>query len=320
MDLTPEERRGRQRPKPSEAGASILVPERYRFRSSCEVRDLVERVSDLFKAIPPRTARAAARLLLQWAECPVDANLALALDAVARGEVGSSRLQPVVVHEDLGSHPALEPAAAAAGRGRGNLARVPVRSSRLRRIGTNRRSERGKSKNRAYVREVTLVYRLARVPDWVDGTKPVTASRDAWPYFRRLEKKVREHLMALYPDGANMPMAVETLHVGSLCETPCCPGELFRTALHLGAAGIIVAHNHPSGVASPSSGDKVSFAHLKEMGRQLGFYALDSLIIVPGSYYSLADADCLGFVRSCRQRSFPPGPPPKEGQPAVQCC
>lgn len=139
-----------------------------------------------------------------------------------------------------------------------------------------------------FVREVRLGWKWARVPEWLDATKPVISSKDAWPYFLPLERRVRETVMALYLRGS-MPIAREVVHVGTMTRCDLCPGEILRSALHLAATVVIVAHNHPSMSAQPSLEDAHAFENLKKAAALLGITVHDSLIIVPGAYVSLSD-------------------------------
>ena len=168
---------------------------------------------------------------------------------------------------------------------------------RILKVAMTGRTEVGHSRP-GYVREVTLTYRWVRVPEWLETTTRVYGARHAWPFFRsRLENRVREALMALYLSASNVPLAVEVVHVGSMAETPCDPAEILRSALQLGARGVIVAHNHPSGSPRPSYMDEHSFDRLKEAGELLGIQILDSLIVVPGTYYSIVDGRNLAKVQ-----------------------
>lgn len=173
-----------------------------------------------------------------------------------------------------------------------------------------------------YIREVSLVYKWARVPEWLDTTQAVTSSRKAWPYFRPLEQRVRETLMVLYLNQCRLPLAREVVSVGALTYALASAGEILRSALHVGAAGVIVAHNHPSGSSTPSPDDEIFFDRLKEAGDLVGVSVPDSLIIVPGSYFSLADSrslkQAMAFYRERRggssRRSVRPQPPRQRGR------
>lgn len=82
-------------------------------------------------------------------------------------------------------------------------------------------------------------------------------------------------------------IACQVVHIGS--KTECClhPAEIFRAALKLGAARILVAHNHPSGSLEPSSQDIEVTQHLVDSGKALGIPVLDHLIIGNGDWLSI---------------------------------
>ena len=61
-------------------------------------------------------------------------------------------------------------------------------------------------------------------------------------------------------------------------------GEVFATALKVGAKSIVVAHNHPSGNATPSAQDQELTAALKKLGEALGVTILDHLIVRNDSF------------------------------------
>jgi DNA repair protein RadC len=63
--------------------------------------------------------------------------------------------------------------------------------------------------------------------------------------------------------------------------------ELFADALRVDAAGIILAHNHPSGQCRPSEGDIIATRRLQEIGRALDIALIDHLIFTPEAVYSM---------------------------------
>ena len=67
--------------------------------------------------------------------------------------------------------------------------------------------------------------------------------------------------------------------LGEATTTTVDPGEVFSAALGVGAKAIVVAHNHPSGDATPSAQDKVLTAELTRLGSVLGVEVLDHLIV-----------------------------------------
>ena len=89
----------------------------------------------------------------------------------------------------------------------------------------------------------------------------------------------REEFVALFLDAKNRVMSVHTVAVGSLSLCIVHPREVFKAAILANAAGIIVAHNHPSGDPTPSREDRELTDRLCEAGRILGVAVLDHIIV-----------------------------------------
>jgi DNA repair protein RadC len=71
------------------------------------------------------------------------------------------------------------------------------------------------------------------------------------------------------------------------------PREVFRLAIAFGAAGIIVAHNHPSGDPTPSADDRAITRQLVDAGRLLDIPVYDHLVLGAERYVSFAEAGLL---------------------------
>lgn len=97
----------------------------------------------------------------------------------------------------------------------------------------------------------------------------------------------REHFLALYLDTRHRLTAVETVSIGSLNASLVHPREVFRPAVGMTAAAVIVAHNHPSGCPEPSRDDLDLTARLSGCGRLLGIELLDHLIVGGEQVYSI---------------------------------
>ena len=104
----------------------------------------------------------------------------------------------------------------------------------------------------------------------------------------------QEHFVILCLDSANKVQAFKVIHSGGMAFCQVDPRIVFTAALLLGAAGIIVVHNHPSGYCSPSSDDFAVIAQLKKASELLGIALLDSLIVGGDAYYSFADNSQMG--------------------------
>ena len=62
--------------------------------------------------------------------------------------------------------------------------------------------------------------------------------------------------------------------------------EIMTRGLEVGAAGLVLAHNHPSGIASPSEADRLGTGRAVEAGRHLGIVVHDHLIITRNGHFS----------------------------------
>lgn len=88
----------------------------------------------------------------------------------------------------------------------------------------------------------------------------------------------RERFLALYLDTRHRIRGVEIVSIGTLNASLVHPREVFKNAIGISAAAIIVAHNHPSGCARPSADDLELTARLDRCGAVLGISLLDHLI------------------------------------------
>jgi len=94
--------------------------------------------------------------------------------------------------------------------------------------------------------------------------------------FRGLD---RERFLALYLDTRHRVAATETVSIGSLNASLVHPREVFKPAVAMSAAAVIVAHNHPSGDPSPSGDDLDLTSRLDRCGDLLGIALLDHLVV-----------------------------------------
>ncbi len=77
--------------------------------------------------------------------------------------------------------------------------------------------------------------------------------------------------------------------MGTISEALVHPREVFREAIREAGSSIIIAHNHPSGVLTPSREDIHTTKRIKEAGEIIGIELLDHLIITESSYLSLKE-------------------------------
>lgn len=98
-----------------------------------------------------------------------------------------------------------------------------------------------------------------------------------------------EHCVGLYLDSQLRLIASGELARGTLSQASVYPREVVREALRHHAAAVIIAHNHPSGLAEPSAADQAFTRHLKQALALVDVRLLDHLIVAGNSVVSMAE-------------------------------
>ena len=99
--------------------------------------------------------------------------------------------------------------------------------------------------------------------------------------------------MLITLDGASKVIEKRVIHIGTLNQSLVHPREVFRPAILDNAAGIIIAHNHPSGTLEASRADLQITQRLKEVSKLVGIELLDHVIVSKEGYCSFSDEGCL---------------------------
>jgi len=123
------------------------------------------------------------------------------------------------------------------------------------------------------------------------GERDAMTSPRAVREFLRLSLGSRPHevFVALFLDAQNRLLGSEELFRGTLTQTSVYPREVVKTALRYNAAGIIFAHNHPSGIAEPSRADELLTQTLKEALSLVDIKTLDHFIVAGSQTVSFAE-------------------------------
>lgn len=99
----------------------------------------------------------------------------------------------------------------------------------------------------------------------------------------------QEHFVALFLNVKNQIMHKKTIFIGSLNASIVHPREIFCEAVKRSAASIICAHNHPSGIPTPSPEDIEVTKRIQEAGFIIGIELLDHIIIGDHQFISLKE-------------------------------
>ena len=98
-----------------------------------------------------------------------------------------------------------------------------------------------------------------------------------------------EVFCALWLDAQNRLIAWDELFRGTLTQTSVYPREVVKRALACNAAAVILAHNHPSGVAEPSGADQVLTRSLKDALALVDVRLLDHFVVAGREPLSFAE-------------------------------
>lgn len=123
----------------------------------------------------------------------------------------------------------------------------------------------------------------------------------------RLGGREHEIFMVVFVDAQNRVIAAEELFRGTLTQTSVYPREILKRALALNAAGVILAHNHPSGVAEPSQADRWLTDQLRIVLALVDVQVTDHFIVAGSQALSFAECGYLGI---------PTDAPPAPAKPA----
>ncbi|NTW09118.1 MAG: DNA repair protein RadC [Anaerolineaceae bacterium] len=103
-----------------------------------------------------------------------------------------------------------------------------------------------------------------------------------------------EEIWTMLLDTRNKLIEIKHIYVGSLNSAFARTAEIFKPAILANAAGIILAHNHPSGESNPSPEDIAMTRNLVQAGRMLDIDLVDHLVIAANEFTSLKERH-LGF-------------------------
>lgn len=98
----------------------------------------------------------------------------------------------------------------------------------------------------------------------------------------------QEHFWAIALNSRQKILDVFTIAIGSLSDVSVHPRELFKPLVRMSAHSCLIAHNHPSNDADPSSADVDLTQRMVECGNLLGIPVLDHLILTADDWTSLA--------------------------------
>ncbi|GAA6765510.1 JAB domain-containing protein [Flavobacterium johnsoniae] len=144
------------------------------------------------------------------------------------------------------------------------------------------------------VSEIDLIYKTkiknSQKPHVTSSQYAYSLIKDCWDPGKI---EFLEQFKVLLLNQSNKVLGIYEASSGGITSTVVDVRLLFAAALKAGAAGLIIAHNHPSGNVLPSEQDKHITKKISMAGEVLDIKLLDHLIVTSEHYYSFADQGAL---------------------------
>ena len=129
----------------------------------------------------------------------------------------------------------------------------------------------------------------------------ITRTSDAGEFFvGRFFGKPNEEVHVLLLDDKNKVLRATKLFEGTVNMAPISIKKVVTEVVATNATGVILAHNHPGGLALPSRNDKQATAQLMQALQLLNVRLVDHIIVAADSYISLADTGLLAQLAYTR--------------------
>jgi len=124
--------------------------------------------------------------------------------------------------------------------------------------------------------------------------KKITSSNSVFELMQPIIGELpHEEFWIVYLNNSNKVLQKALLSKGGITGTLVDVRLVLKTALQLGAVGLILTHNHPSGTLKPSQADQQITQKLKKASESLDIKVLDHVIITEKAYFSFADEGLL---------------------------
>ncbi|HEX8395350.1 MAG TPA: DNA repair protein RadC [Longimicrobium sp.] len=122
-------------------------------------------------------------------------------------------------------------------------------------------------------------------------------ARDVYERMRLVMRDLQqEELHALLLNPANQLLRDVVVARGTADEVKIHPRDVFRPALAEGAAKVVLVHNHPTGVPTPSPEDREITRRVLGAGRTMGITLQDHIIVGEASYYSFSEEGLMSML------------------------
>jgi DNA repair protein RadC len=146
------------------------------------------------------------------------------------------------------------------------------------------------------VSEIEVVYKR-KVNVKLSDRPVIKSSADCYSIFKHYwddnKIELQEEFKVLFLNRSNRVLHLFAVSTGGMTGTVADPRIILAAALKLGACGMVLAHNHPSGSTKPSKADEDLTKKIKYAAQFHDITILDHVIITSEAYLSFADEGLL---------------------------
>ena len=129
-----------------------------------------------------------------------------------------------------------------------------------------------------------------RVLQPICRTHVISTPRDAYLYLKdQLEHLNQEHVICLFLDIKSQVITSRTIGIGNIQQTVIDPKDIMKWALKHSSLSVLLAHNHPSGIASPSKADFDITKKVQDALFAMDMKLIDHIIVGKNQYYSFQE-------------------------------
>ena len=125
------------------------------------------------------------------------------------------------------------------------------------------------------------------------GRDVVSRPSDVARWLTDIRTSDREQFVCLHLNARHQVNALEVVSIGTLNASLVHPREVFKGAILNNAAGVILAHNHPSDDPTPSNEDQALTQRMQQAGAIMGIEVLDHVIVGPDSFLSMKETNLM---------------------------
>ena len=148
--------------------------------------------------------------------------------------------------------------------------------------------------NVSLLNELAIRYEVETRPERSREAEQIATSKQVFDLLRaEMSPLAQEQVRVLLLDRQLRVVGQRTIYQGNAYSALVRPAEVFRPAVVESVPSIIIAHNHPSGDATPSQNDIDLTKDLVEVGKLLGVELLDHVVIGDGTFASIKNG---GFL------------------------